>query len=602
MARIFAFSRLVIFPILNCTLITLILFAFIILPEGTLAQVRDVPRNRTLIMSLFGPGPTELTEDTGLANSNPYSLGALSRIKTILNKTIYEFLYLYNHNSGEEIPWLAESYRYNSDFTEITIILRRDIKWNDGEPFRAQDIAFTLDLLKDNTSLVFASDIKEWVKEVQVVNQRTARIILNKPNPRFFFIYFIENSIIQLPILPEHIWRDKSPENFTNVDIEKGWPVGTGPYKLVSSTSSSQLYDRREDWWAAETGFQSLPMPLRIMVLPPGREDNVAQQLVENELDIGPVLLKSTFEAAKRLNPKLVSWNRQGPQWGAADACLLSVGMNTKVDPFFDRDVRRAIAYALDREKIIELVGGGGAPQVLPLSSYGVLDPYRRIVQDLIAKYNPGEYNLAKSEELMTKKGYSKDRDGFWINRFGKKVSFNLDVPSWLRLLGPVVAQQLHDAGFEVNYRLYPTDLGPFFKSVQTGKSKIWIITHCRSSREPHDTLQHFHSRFSAQIGERTRHIWANSRYENHQYDRIIDQMETLVPSATDLQYIRLIQQALEIYLRDLPQIYISDEIHIVTFNENYWKGWARSDEPYVAPYSIWAGFLLEILRLRPTQ
>lgn len=591
------------FSILKGVFWVLVLVSFLFLSEIVLAQVKDVPRKRTVVISLFESGETNMNEYTGLENSNPYSLGALSRVKTILNKTIYEFLYLYNHNTGEEVPWLAESYEYNSDFTEITVTLRKGVEWSDGEPFTARDFAFTIDILKKTPTLVFSANILEWIKEIKVVNGRTTRIILNKPNPRFFFVYFIENSGIHIPILPEHIWKDQDPEIFSNVDSDKGWPIGTGPYKLVSSTASAQIYDRRNDWWAAKTGFQKLPMPERIIVVPPGGEEVAAQQLVKNELDVGPVLLKSTFEVAKRMNNDLVSWNRQGPQWGAPDACLLSVGMNTKLEPFNNRDVRWAVNHAIDRDSVVNLAYEGGVvKQVIPFSSFGALDPYRDVISDLIAKHNPDDFDLNKTNQLMTKAGYKKDRDGFWVGPEGKKLTMNLNVPSWLRPLGMVVAKQLKDAGFDFQFKLYAPDLEPFFESVRTGQSKIWILVHCGSSWEPYGTLQHFHSKWSAPIGKSTRNLWANSRYENPDYDRILDRMETLSPSATNPEYIALTQQAIDIYLRDLPQVYLSDEMHVLTFNEHYWTGWAGEGDPYVAPYSLWAAFLLELIKIEPTQ
>ncbi len=190
------------------------------------AQVRDVPRKDTLILSGFGPGLTEIQDPT---NMNPYSLGGLGRVRDVLNKTIFEFLYLYNHNTGEEIPWLAESYTVAADAQSVDVTLRQGVEWSDGQPFTADDIKFTLELLRDTPSLVFAADIKEWVRDVTVTDPTHFRINLNKPNVRFFYFYFIENSEIHLPMLPRHVWQGQDPATFSNYDLAAGWPVGTGP-------------------------------------------------------------------------------------------------------------------------------------------------------------------------------------------------------------------------------------------------------------------------------------------------------------------------------------------------------------------------------------
>src|SRR5205814_10249536 len=146
------------------------------------ADLKAVSRQNTLVVSGFGPGLTEITDPQ---NMNPYSLGGLGRVRDILNKTIYEFLYLYNRNTGEEIPWLASSYTTAPDSMSVDVILRNGIEWSDGQPFTSDDVKYTIELLRDTPSLVFAGDIKEWVKDVTVTDPTHFRINLNKPNVRF---------------------------------------------------------------------------------------------------------------------------------------------------------------------------------------------------------------------------------------------------------------------------------------------------------------------------------------------------------------------------------------------------------------------------------
>ena len=144
------------------------------------------------------------------------------RVRAILNKTIYEFMYLYNHNTGEEIPWLAQSYTTAPDALSVDVNLRNGVQWSDGKPFTSDDVKFTLEPLRDTPSLVFAADMKEWVKDVQVTDATHFRINLNKPNVRFFYFYFVENSEIHLPILPQHVWHGQDPATFSNFDLTTG--------------------------------------------------------------------------------------------------------------------------------------------------------------------------------------------------------------------------------------------------------------------------------------------------------------------------------------------------------------------------------------------
>ena len=133
--------------------------------ESAHADIKEVARKDTLMVSAFGPGLTEIQDPQ---NMNPYSLGGLGRVRDILNKTIFEFLYLYNHNTGEQIPWLATNYTTAPDGMSVAVTLRNGVEWSDGQPFTSDDVKYTVELLRDTPSLVFAADMKEWVKDVTV--------------------------------------------------------------------------------------------------------------------------------------------------------------------------------------------------------------------------------------------------------------------------------------------------------------------------------------------------------------------------------------------------------------------------------------------------
>jgi len=555
----------------------------------------NVTRAETLVFA--GPATPTIAEHD---NMNPYSLGGLGRVRGILNKTVYEFLFLYNHNTAEEIPWLAEAYKVAPDHSKIDVTLRKGVEWADTKPFTSSDVQFTVHMLRDNPSLTFGADIQEWVKDITVIDDRNFTINLNKPNARFFFFYFIENSEIHIPILPKHVWEGKDPTTFKNFDAAQGWPLGTGPYAPVDASSQIQVFDRNDNWWGAKAGFQRLPKPLRVNHVAVGSTDTWIAMMVNNEIDVGHSMQPGQFVASKGRNPTVVTWNDAGPVWGAPDACLLTVGLNTATEPFNNVDVRWALNHAISRDKFISLAYEDSViKRTVPYSSYGGLALYENQQSQLIAKYDPDEPDLTKVAARMQKAGFTKDTQGFWT-KGGKRVTEKLHVPTWLKPMGPVLAKQMKDAGFDVEFQQYD-DNAPFFNAVRAGNVNLWSIVHCGSSREPHGTLQHFHSRFASPIGTAGRYIWANSNYSNPDYDAVIDKMDTIVPNPRDPAYMALVNQALDIYLRDMPQIYLSDEMHVRTFNNHYWKGWMNGKDPYVAPYQVWAGFLMAVLKVEPT-
>ena len=76
--------------------------------------------------------------------------------------------------------------------------------------------------------------------------------------------------------------------------------------------------------------------------------------------------------------------------------------------------------------------------------------------------------------------------------------------------------------------------------------------------------------------------------------------MDGMQPSATDPTYVGLARQATDIFLRDVLEVTLAEERHVVTYNNTYWTGWPNAANPYVAPYSLWAPTLLALLKVQP--
>jgi peptide/nickel transport system substrate-binding protein len=571
-------------------------------PAGTSAATaapaggpkKDVARKDTLY---YSGGVTEILN---AQNFNVYSISGLGNVRGILNRTVFEFLYLYNHNDGSEIPWLAQSYKVADDAMSVDVVLRPGVTWSDGQPFTSDDVKYTIETLRDTAALTFSPDMKEWVKDVTVTDASHFTINLNKPNPRFFYFYFVENSEIEIAVMPKHLWEGQDWTTFSFYDPAKGWPVGTGPFKLVEAQSQGQFYDRDDNWWGAKTGFQPLSKVTRIGLIPTGDPNATISRFINNEVDADATLQPGVFTSAIAQNPKIQTWQSEGPRWGAPDACLYTLGLNNKWGPMADVHVRRAVQAAIDRSKMIDLAYEGSTPKLLvPFSTFGGLVPYTKLVDDLVQKYKPDNPDPALVASEMQAAGYAKGSDGFWA-KDGKKLTTPLWTASWLGPMGPVIEKQLRDAGFDVTMKINETDTTDFFNAVQSGNADIWIIVHCGSSREPWGTLQHYHSKFNSPAqGQKDSYIWANSQYSNPDYDAIINKMDAVLPSPTDTKYTDLVRQAVEIYLRDVIEITMSEEEWLRCYNNTYWTGWPSAKDPYVAPYSIWAGFLLAELKIQ---
>jgi peptide/nickel transport system substrate-binding protein len=559
----------------------------------------EVDRSRTLVITPWSDTTGPLTNPD---NWHIYQTGN-SNLRHMGGKTVFEALFYTNLNTGELIPWQAESFEYNEDFTSITINLRQGVTWSDGQPFSCTDVKFTLEMLRDNApDLSYSFVYDDWLVGVDCVDELTAVINLNRPGPRWFRDNLALGHENHQVMLPAHIWQDKDPMEFTNFDLEQGWPVGTGPYRLTNSSAQQMVFERRDDWWGAETGFMDLPAPERVIVVPVGGDESMAQLLLANDVDAGHPLQPGTFRAVTERNPNVRSWNAEGPVWGAPDGCGYNLVFNNDKEPWNNVDVRLAINYALDRAEISSLgYENANYPVVIPFSAYMAGRWSSPEVQAIIDKYDRNKTDHGLVEEHMTAAGFAKNEGGVWA-KDGAVLTVPLRTPQWLAPLAPVVAAQLQRAGFDAVELLEPEGSSAWVDDINLGNFDTMFLVHCGSLSEPYETLKDLHSRWAAPIGEACPSIIACTRYRNPEYDVLIDEMESMPGSPDNARYVELTNQALDIYLRDMPEIMLLEELHVVVHNETYWTGWPGQENPYAAPYPCWEAWNLVVHELQPVQ
>lgn len=562
----------------------------------------DVPRERTLVITPWGAIP----EIRNPENYNIYLSGAYNHQRESGDKTIYEALMYTNLNTGEIIPWQAESFTYNDNYTVITVKLRQGVTWSDGQPFTSADVKYTLEMLRDNApDLLYSSIYKEWLKGVDAPDAQTAVINLNKPGPRFFQLYLALGHENHQVILPSHIWKDKDPKTFTNFDLSKGWPIGTGAYNMIASSAQQQVFDRRDDWWGAKTGFMALPAPQRIVLVPGASDESTAQLYIGNKADSGNPLQPATFTAAIEKNPALKSWNKQGPVWGAPDGCGYVFIFNHAKEPWNNKNVRIAINYAINRQEISTLgYQNANYPIVAPFSAY-MANRWIKSgpLKDLLDKYDRATPSQAKVDENMKTAGYAKNAQGLW-EKGGQTLKVPVRGTQFFAPIAPPVAAQLKKAGFDATELVEPPGATALLEDQLVGKADTSFGVHCGSLSEPYETLKDLHSKWGRPVGEKVPFGGSlSSRYSNPEYDKLIDQMEAMpTGKPDDPKYMDLAARALDIYLQEMPEIMLTEELHVVTFNNTYWTGWPSAEDPYVAPYPPWEAWRLIIHRIKPVK
>ena len=560
--------------------------------DGEGDGLKSVPRNRTLILDCL-----EVNICSGQIKDydsfNPYIPGRTSRTGW---NFLFEPLYFYNaYREGDNIiPWLAERHTFNEDFTEIQVNIRAGVEWSDGMPWTAHDLVFTINMLKENApDLLFSTDMQTWVQEAVAEGDLTAKITLNAPNPRFIFTYFTHCFGNGVPIVPKHIWEGKDPKSFANFDLLQGWPVVSGPYQIALSEPGQRIWDLRRDWWGAKTGFRALPKVQRIIYLPYMDEVKRVQNLIANNLDSCLDMRPSNIKSIVHGNPDVSTWSGRQLPYGYLDWWPISLGFNNLEEPFSDAEIRWAVNYAIDREQLLAIGWqGSGEYALLPFPDFPPLRRFTSQVQDLVEQSSMALHDPERTAEILTRKGWTRNGEGLWI-KDGQPLKIVIDIATIFQDLAPVLVAQLKRAGFDASFRM----TSDVYTRMTQGMARSFMFGNGGSVRDPYFTLRLYHSRFVWPTGTAAEIFW---RWQNEEYDRIVDQMGQTAPD--DPQLLTLFRHAMEIWIEELPSIPLVQWYHRIPHNETYWTDWPTAENPYINSAYWHTSFLLVLLGLEPVQ
>jgi peptide/nickel transport system substrate-binding protein len=541
-----------------------------LLPFGTVgAQPSDAPRKRTLVLIKNGARDARWVD---YELWNPYAIGANHQNGPNL---IYEPLAYYSAFADKMYMWLAESYQYTPDFRQLTIQTRAGIKWSDGPPFGAEDVAYTFNTLRDlGPKVKWGIDVQQALDSAAATDPTTVVLKFKIPSPRFFFFATYKYDI-GIYIVPRHIFQGQDWSSFKAFDLGKGWPVTTGPWKVVEASLSQKVFERRDMWWAAEQKLAPMPQVLRSVWLPNTGEQQTSQALITNDCDTAYDMLPASLPTIFRGNPRITTHTGQQPPYGYVDWWPLALYVNNEVKPFDDPDVRWALSYYIDRDQLVR-VAFLGASQVskLPMPPYPPLLPYFDTVEDLLAKHNTLEFNPKMADALLAGKGFRK-QDGGWIGPDGRKLTVSIvSTGSFGAAVGPVLSEMLRRHGITSGLALPPD----FLTRLQQGDYISAIYGHGGSIREPYDTLRLYQSQSIAVPGA---HAVNFSRWKNHEYDSVVDEVYVTDPGNVG-RLKELFRRAMEIWLPALPDIQLVQNHHRIPMNTTYWRNWPTAENPYI--------------------
>ena len=311
--------------------------------------------------------------------------------------TIYDPL-MQRAEDGSVQPYLAESLEANDDLTQYTLKLREGIEFHDGTPLNAEALKTIFDdYLKAPTSRLAASLAE--VESMDIVDEYTVVYNLATTNASF------ADALITAAGWPFSPTAAKAagPDAGAN-------PVGTGPFVFDSWQRDSRLVVKKNaNYWQ-----EGLPHLDEITFRPIPDEDTRLASLQSGDIDVMQSLRQSTVVRARELDG-VSNYEHLGSNSGA-------MTMNTSKPPFDDVRVRRAMAYAMDQEALIEVLGGAG---VTPPSTQFFSEDSPYYSEELAESYP--SFDLAKAQELYD--DYINDPDRSDGQPVGSQLSFSFRCP-----------------------------------------------------------------------------------------------------------------------------------------------------------------------------
>jgi peptide/nickel transport system substrate-binding protein len=305
-------------------------------------------------------------------------------------------------NWGIEITGdLAESWDVSPDGKEWTFHLRKDVVWQDGEPFTADDVLFTFQAIQnpDVQTGGFHDRFMEGDQPIQFekVDDFTFKATLNEAIAPFA-------TNITVPIIPKHILEGQD----INTSPFNQMPIGTGPFKVDEWKSGESL-----TLVANPDFYRGAPYLDRwvFRIIPSADARLLALQT--GEIDYATITGKDVPRFLNNPDFQIITQPRDNSR---------TVVLNDAKPYFQDKRVRQALMYALDRQAIVDTAEQGYAVVADSIFNQPVF-----VYQE--GKLPPYEFNLDKAKELLTEAGWvDSDGDGV-IDKDG--VPFKVTINYW---------------------------------------------------------------------------------------------------------------------------------------------------------------------------
>jgi peptide/nickel transport system substrate-binding protein len=482
--------------------------------------------------------------------------------------TVYEVLTFVNGlQSGKTTNWLASSYAWSNGNKTLTFTIRPGLKWTDGKALTADDVLFTFQLLKKNPGLDLNAD---WAV-LKSVTKNGDKVVFNFKTSAVPYFYYIGG---QTPIVPKHIWQS-IPNPVTYKDSK---PVGSGPFEMNSCSPQVIKYTKNANYWQ-----KGLPKIETVYYPAFTSNDPANQQLASGKAQWGSQFIPN-------INKYYLSKSPHNHYW-FPPLVNVSIFINQK-DPILSNvAVRKAIAYAIDREKVSQIGEYGYEPAS---NQTGIVTPTFSdwLDQGLAKQVN---YNPKKAEQILQQAGFKKS-GGIYHTPDGKPLSFSmLNIGGYSDWVASV--QVIQDELKAVGIKITAENLSSTTYDNDNYNGKFQLSYNGNESGGPtpyYELRQLLYSKNSAPIGKPAASNW--ERYENPAVDKLIEDYGATTDPAKQHQ---IIKQLEAVMVNEIPVIPVTEGVDWYQYNTEGLTGWVTQGDKFAKPAAYenpdWGVMLLHL-------
>jgi peptide/nickel transport system substrate-binding protein len=477
--------------------------------------------------------------------------------------TIFEPLFYFNQvRTDPPKPLLGTAYSWNAGGTQLSITLRDNVTWTDGQKFTAADVVFTLDMVAATKS-INATGYDGQAKAVD-----PSHVVITFPEPA----YMQGPQVLgRLYIVPQHLWKDvKDPA--TDVVAR---PVGTGAYELAEFKPQAFTLKANPHYWGGE------PAVKRLRYLALSGNQSGADALAAGQIDwqTGPVPdIKNVAKNYPGYQAITVPMNQMA-LFTCANAQLGCTGPQT------DPAVREAIYYAINRKQLNSLAFEDTASPISPGFALAGRDD-KLMSGKLRNKLAPDAPDTVKAEQLLQQSGYRKGADGMYA-KDGTPLALTVQVVSgWTDYITAVntMAQQLQKIGVKLTAQ--QESWNQWSDSRGRGQFQLLIDSLYQGpAADPYYLWDYFFdSANTAPVGQTANPDFA--RFSDPDVDKALAELRKTQTGDTAARqpYYDIIQTHIE---SQLPYIPILTGGTTSEYNARKFSGWPSKDNLYAFP-AVW--------------